>query len=145
MYGLLCMVLPLGTTVLRVTDNLVLLYCCDSRDLQYMSDLLQQIDSSNIPAPAPIEQRWTSSSSAPMSPASHTHATTAAAGGTTSSSSSSSKKGCDIAPDSVHSWVGIIMYLPTEEESVRKAITDRWVVEVQGRGSMLGYSAASKP
>lgn len=40
-----------------------------------------------IPAPSPIEQRWTSGSSASMSPA---------AG----------------PPDSVHSWVGVIMYLP---------------------------------
>ncbi|EIE19735.1 L-galactono-1,4-lactone dehydrogenase-like protein [Coccomyxa subellipsoidea C-169] len=72
-------------------------------DLNFMKDLMQQIEENGIPAASPIEQRWTASSSSPMSPA-------AARG----------------QPDTVHSWVGIIMYLPTEEEAQRKAITDRF-------------------
>lgn len=68
-----------------------------------MKDLMQQLEEAAVPAPAPIEQRWTASSSAPMSPA-------AARG----------------RPDAVHSWVGIIMYLPTEDPAQRQAITDRW-------------------
>ncbi len=71
-------------------------------DLNFMKDLMQQIEENGIPAASPIEQRWTASSSSPMSPA-------AARG----------------QPETVHSWVGIIMYLPTEEEAQRKAITDR--------------------
>ena len=67
-----------------------------------MHELLQQLEADNTPAPAPIEQRWSSPSSSPMSPvASRGH------------------------PDALHSWVGIIMYLPTQEKHARQAITDR--------------------
>lgn len=71
-------------------------------DLGFMKELMQQIEEAGVPAPSPIEQRWTASSSSPMSPA-------AARG----------------RPDTVHSWVGIIMYLPTEDQAQRQAITDR--------------------
>lgn len=64
-----------------------------------MTELLDLVESTGIPAPAPIEQRWTSSSSAPMSPAYSPN------------------------PDDVHSWVGIIMYLPTNDVATRDAIT----------------------
>ena len=67
-----------------------------------MRELMQQLEADETPAPAPIEQRWSASSSAPMSPV--------ASRGT---------------PDTLHSWVGIIMYLPTEDKHSRKAITDR--------------------
>mmetsp|Transcript_9413 Transcript_9413/g.11565 ORF Transcript_9413/g.11565 Transcript_9413/m.11565 type:complete len:160 (-) Transcript_9413:56-535(-) len=67
--------------------------------MKFMIDLLDMIETQGIPAPAPIEQRWTSGSSARMSPA-HGPA------------------------DSLHSWVGIIMYLPTNDQKQRKAITD---------------------
>jgi len=67
-----------------------------------MDELLAALARERIAAPAPIEQRWTASSRSPMSPAS-------APG----------------APDTVHSWVGIIMYLPTEDAAQRAAITDR--------------------
>ncbi|KAK9918259.1 hypothetical protein WJX75_002661 [Coccomyxa subellipsoidea] len=72
-------------------------------DLDFMKDLMREIEEAGVPAPSPIEQRWTASSSASMSPA--------------------SARG---RPDTVHSWVGIIMYLPTEEEAQRQAITDRF-------------------
>lgn len=71
-------------------------------DLAYMEQLLKQIEISNIPAPAPIEQRWTSASASPMSPA------------------------YSADPKSVFSWVGVIMYLPTDDPTQRKAITDRY-------------------
>jgi L-galactono-1,4-lactone dehydrogenase len=67
-----------------------------------MQELLQLIEEEEVPAPAPIEQRWTASSTADMSPA-------AARG----------------APDALHSWVGIIMYLPTQDPAERQAITER--------------------
>jgi L-galactono-1,4-lactone dehydrogenase len=69
------------------------------QDLEYMLELLDLIERHKIPAPAPIEQRWTCSSSAPMSPAYSQNL------------------------NDVHSWVGIIMYLPTDDESTRDAIT----------------------
>ncbi|XP_052172438.1 L-galactono-1,4-lactone dehydrogenase, mitochondrial isoform X2 [Diospyros lotus] len=40
------------------------------KDLEYIEDLMQLIDKEMIPAPAPIEQRWTARSKSPMSPAS---------------------------------------------------------------------------
>ena len=67
-----------------------------------MDELLAALARDRVAAPAPIEQRWTASSRSPMSPAT-------APG----------------APGTVHSWVGIIMYLPTEDAAQRAAITDR--------------------
>ena len=63
-----------------------------------MRDLCELLEAHGVAAPAPIEQRWTSSSSAPMSPAHSAN------------------------PADVHSWVGIIMYLPTEDPATRDAI-----------------------
>eukprot|EP00892_Ulva_mutabilis_P004800 jgi/Ulvmu1/2692/UM014_0148.1 len=71
-----------------------------THDLRYMADVLELIEREQIAAPAPIEQRWSASSSAPMSPA-------------------HSEKLTD-----VHSWVGIIMYLPTEDPKTRREITE---------------------
>merc|ERR1712087_673924 len=73
----------------------------DGRDLQYMAELLALIERRGLPAPSPIEQRWTLRSSSPMSPA-HSE-----------------------REDDLHSWVGIIMYLP-EEELQREAITKQF-------------------
>lgn len=72
-------------------------------DIKFIEDTVELINQQRIPAPAPIEQRWTSTSTAAMSPASAADAAT------------------------VHSWVGIIMYLPTQEPAQRKAITDAFV------------------
>lgn len=77
--------------------------CCRSNtgaDLAYMNDLLKAIEADKIPAPAPIEQRWSASSSAPMSPV--------------------------YSPrlEDIHSWVGIIMYLSDDPEA-REAVTNR--------------------
>ena len=69
------------------------------RDLTFMRDLRKLIEEKQIPAHAPIEQRWTSGSSSLMSPAFGDK-------------------------DSLHSWVGIIMYLPTYDENMRDAITN---------------------
>lgn len=66
-----------------------------SRDLAYMDDLLRLIKQRGVPAPAPIEQRWTAASSAALSPA----------GG---------------PPGSLFSWVGVIMYLPDGADQRRE-------------------------
>ena len=58
-----------------------------------------------IPAHAPIEQRWTAGSRSLLSPVSDTNA----AGGSSSQGSSS-----------LHSWVGIILYLPEDEASSKE-------------------------
>ncbi|XP_062007519.1 L-galactono-1,4-lactone dehydrogenase, mitochondrial [Rosa rugosa] len=72
------------------------------KDLEYIADLKQLIEKEEIPAPAPIEQRWTASTKSPMSPA------------------SSSRE------DDIFSWVGIIMYLPTTDARQRKDITEEF-------------------
>ena len=82
-------------------------------DLRFMRELRQLIVDNQIPAHAPIEQRWTSGSSSSMSPA---------AG----------------APDSLHSWVGIIMYLPTSVEAERDAITRAFTAYGEKEFDVLG-------
>lgn len=72
------------------------------KDLKYIEDVVELIEKEEIPAPAPIEQRWTASSRSLMSPA-----------------SSSSN-------DDIFSWVGIIMYLPTTDARQRKQITEEF-------------------
>jgi len=74
----------------------------DKRDLQYMDELLAMIEATDLPTPAPIEQRWTRRSRARMSPA-HSE-----------------------GDHDLHSWVGIIMYLPTADDEQRAAITKRF-------------------
>lgn len=67
--------------------------------IDFMEDLLKEIESSGLPAPAPIEQRWTSGSTSPLSPAFI---------GPHEKESYDSK-------NSLFSWVGVIMYLPSED------------------------------
>ena len=69
-------------------------------DLEFVDGILRDIEREKVPAPCPIEQRWTAGSANAMSPA----------------------RSADPA-GSVHSWVGIIMYLPTEDPAQRDAIT----------------------
>ena len=84
-------------------------------DLDYMRELLSEIESSNLPAPSPIEQRWSLRSTSLMSPA---HSAGAR---------------------DLHSWVGIIMYLPTDEVEQRDAITRRfWEYNAMCRGRLWG-------
>ncbi|KAG4982753.1 hypothetical protein JHK82_027613 [Glycine max] len=72
------------------------------KDLEYIEELKLLIEKEDIPAPAPIEQRWTASSRSSLSPA-------------------SSPSG-----DDIFSWVGIIMYLPTMDGRQRKDITEEF-------------------
>lgn len=73
----------------------------NGNDMLFMENILDKIESQNLPAPAPIEQRWSASSSSLMSPA-------------------HGKKG------GLHCWVGIIMYLPTDDENERAEISKRF-------------------
>ncbi|KAB5519363.1 hypothetical protein DKX38_023682 [Salix brachista] len=72
------------------------------KDLEFIEKLKQLIEKEEIPAPSPIEQRWTARSQSSMSPASST------------------------AEDDIFSWVGIIMYLPTMDARQRKEITEEF-------------------
>jgi L-galactono-1,4-lactone dehydrogenase len=71
----------------------------NGNDMLVMEELLKGIEERNIPAHSPIEQRWTASSSSLMSPA---HG----------------------PPNGLHSWVGIINYLPSDNELQRREITN---------------------
>lgn len=66
--------------------------------MEFMKQLLQGIEDKQIPAHSPIEQRWSSGSSSFMSPA---HG----------------------PPDSLFNWVGIINYLPLDNDRQRRDIT----------------------
>lgn len=72
------------------------------KDLEFLEELKQLIHRQNIPAPVPIEQRWTACSKSSMSPASGS------------------------VEDEIFSWVGIIMYLPTSDARQRKEITEEF-------------------
>ncbi|XP_074559417.1 L-galactono-1,4-lactone dehydrogenase 1, mitochondrial [Curcuma longa] len=72
------------------------------KDLDFIEELKKLIEKEEVPAPAPIEQRWTASSKSLMSPASSS------------------------SDEDIFSWVGIIMYLPTTDPRQRKDITDEF-------------------
>lgn len=77
----------------------------EGKDLQFVSKLLALIEKAGIPAPSPIEQRWTASSSAFMSPA----------------------YAVQSVGEEIFSWVGVIMYLPPNQtEHQREAIKARF-------------------
>jgi len=82
-------------------------------DLDFIMELKSKLETANIPAPAPIEQRWSSSSSSYMSP--------------TFSENS----------DDIFCWVGIIMYLPPGQgDGEREKITcnfEEYANIMQGR------------
>ncbi len=77
-----------------------------------MEDLLNKIEAAKMPAPSPIEQRWTCGSASHMSPA-----------------SAAAQEGD--SQDYLFSWVGIIMYLPTDNQRQRAAITKRWELNIK--------------
>ena len=73
--------------------------CPTGDDLKFAMELKEMLETSGIPAPAPIEQRWTCASSSDLSPAFNNN------------------------PNMVYSWIGIIMYLPpNQDESGRERI-----------------------
>jgi L-galactono-1,4-lactone dehydrogenase len=80
--------------------------CATARDLQFVMELLDRLEREKVPAPAPIEHRWTASSRAAMSPAGLHGAL----------------QGWD--PSTKHAWVGVVMYLPTQNEEERALIGD---------------------
>ena len=87
-------------------------------DIEYMKRLLKEIKDKEVPAPAPIEQRWTASSEATLSPAA--------------------------SPDSsgLYSWIGIIMYLPLNDTKSRALVTRRFESYVSlMRGALEGLQA----
>ena len=70
-------------------------------DMNYILELYSLIKEKNIPAHSPIEQRWTSSSESIMSPAYH-------------------------KDPALFSWVGIIMYLPFDNDESFKEVDNHF-------------------
>jgi len=85
-------------------------------DLAFMSDVMAALEEGGVAAPGPIEQRWSASSSADMSPA-------------------SSPEDMSV----VHSWVGIIMYLPEDDQQQRAQITQRRAPPCHDPSNLLAF------
>lgn len=90
-------------------------------DLEYMAELLEMIEREGIPAPAPIEQRWSAGSASPLSPATNVRPDGALAPG-----------------PGLHSWIGIIMYLPGDDADERNAITAAFEAYAKRETEALG-------
>ena len=99
-------------------------------DLRYMDELLSMIESEGIPAPAPIEQRWSAGSASPLSPATNCVVP--------------NDDGSDVAdtktpqPPGLHSWIGIIMYLPSDDKVQRHEITNAFKAYSKRETEVLG-------
>ena len=110
-------------------------------DLDYMEEILELIEEEGVPAPSPIEQRWTLSSTCPMSIAYDNRAAgtgvtgvTDGDGGGSSSDTWTAAAAAAAAEEEgqgqqqssrpLHTWVGIIMYLCAQEPDERARITE---------------------
>jgi len=71
----------------------------DSNSMDFVEELLKEIEASGVAAPSPIEQRWSGASTSPLSPASV---------GPREYETYESQR-------ALFSWVGVIMYLPSED------------------------------
>ena len=69
-------------------------------DLDFVEELKIELEAAGLPAPSPIEQRWTASSTSPMSPAYSQNS------------------------NDIYSWVGGIMYMPNDES--RASVTEKF-------------------
>ncbi|KAA0154470.1 hypothetical protein FNF29_02348 [Cafeteria roenbergensis] len=79
----------------------------DSQGSEFVRRVLEDVvERRGLPAPSPIEQRWTAATSSPMSPA--------AAGRW-------AKDGAATPADAIFSWVGIIQYMPREDDARQRA------------------------
>ena len=74
-------------------------------DIDFVADLKHDLEAAGLPAPAPIEQRWTASSTSPMSPAFSEDA------------------------NAIFTWVGGIMYMPDGDENDNDARTREQVTQ----------------
>jgi L-galactono-1,4-lactone dehydrogenase len=88
--------------------------------MEFMTRLLHEIEKQAMPAHSPIEQRWSASSSSLMSPA---HG----------------------PPEGLHSYVGIINYLPSDDERQRREITESFTGKYCDLMAIVGsdFNAAS--
>jgi L-galactono-1,4-lactone dehydrogenase len=93
----------------------------DGRDLAFVRALIKAVEAQGLPAPAPIEQRWTCGSAAAMSPV----------GPGNEGERESEREGARASTatasrphEQLHSWVGIIMYLP--EREMRTAVENKF-------------------
>jgi L-galactono-1,4-lactone dehydrogenase len=88
------------------------------KDVQFVKKLLKLVESANIAAPSPVEQRWSAQSSAVMSPCHSRNKVI------TNNAVIDGEQGADDDPE-VFSWVGIIMYLPPNQGPASRAAITR--------------------
>lgn len=88
--------------------------------MKFLEHLLEGIETKNVAAHTPIEQRWCASSSSLMSPA------YGPSGG-------------------LHSWVGIINYLPTDDPKQREAITNSFTSRYSDQSRAAGKHVNAVP
>ena len=117
-----------------------------------MSATLALIDKSRIPAPCPIEQRWTASSAAAMSPAGPLPSQSASQSAALSAALSAAPAGREANNNKpVFSWVGIIMYLPPVGSPSREEVTSAfgayrqaWQQSVQAKFGAVDHWAKAR-
>ena len=122
----------------------------NSNSIDLVEELLTRIEKSGIAAPAPIEQRWTSASTSPLSPA---YADSLAANERSLLSDRGAITGARHrnfdsydTTNALFSWVGVIMYLPSEDldptgyrrEFITKSFKDGYCKMVQEVGQRYG-------
>jgi L-galactono-1,4-lactone dehydrogenase len=108
----------------------------NSNSMDFIEELLHEIETRGLPAPSPIEQRWTSSSSSPLSPAYVV----------SSSQNGGGRKQSYATQSALFSWVGIIMYLPSEDfdptgyrrEFIKQSFTEEYCKLVRHIGKKYG-------
>ncbi|KAL3788572.1 hypothetical protein ACHAW5_004888 [Stephanodiscus triporus] len=102
----------------------------NSNSIDFVTELLAEIESRGIAAPSPIEQRWTSASTSPLSPA----------------YAGSRESGSYYAKHALFSWVGVIMYLPSDDldptgyrrEFITRSFKDGYCKMVREVGAKYG-------
>ena len=122
----------------------------NSNSIDLVEELLTKIEKSGIAAPAPIEQRWTSASKSPLSPA-YANSLAANARGLLSDHGAitgARHRNFDSydTTNALFSWVGVIMYLPSEDldptgyrrEFITKSFKDGYCKMVQEVGQRYG-------
>lgn len=79
----------------------------DSRGSDFVRRILEDVvERRGLPAPSPIEQRWTAATPSPMSPA---------------AAQRWARDGSAAPTDAIFSWVGIIQYMPREDDARQRA------------------------
>jgi L-galactono-1,4-lactone dehydrogenase len=95
--------------------------------VDFALELLALVESEQLAAPSPTEQRWTCGSTSPMSPAALPFTPAAASGDAAAAAEAEAA-----AAAARFSWVGVIMYLPPGGDAAADAVRTRVAEGFQG-------------